>query len=152
MLILRLNRVDMKLKQGFIFISMIFIFSLSCGKGSDHQSIPEVPVDLYLDISSTIYIKLSNVGGYEYLSGGYKGLIVYRVSMEEFVAYDRTCPYHPYDKCALIEMNPSGIILKDTCCGSQFNILDGSVSKGPAEYPLKKYQTIFDGQILQISN
>jgi len=142
----------MVLKLRFFILASFIIFALSCGKGSEHQSIPEVPVDLYLDISSTIYIKLSNVGGYEYMSGGYKGIIVYRLSMEDFVAYDRACPYHPYDECALIEMDHSGVILKDTCCGSEFNLLDGSVSKGPAEYPLKRYQTIFDGQILQISN
>lgn len=138
------------LKIAFV---LIFVFGyIGCGNKNEHQTIPEVPVNLSLDISSTIYINLSHVGGYEYISGGYKGIVVYRLSIDEFVAYDRACPYHPHDDCAMIGLDQSGIILTDTCCGSQFNLLDGTVTKGPAKFPLKKYYTMFDGQILQISN
>ena len=40
----------------------------------------------------------------------------------------------------------------DTCSGSEWLLLDGQVLKGPASYPLKEYQTVFDGTNLTITN
>ena len=43
-------------------------------------------------------------------------------------------------------------ILFCECCDSQFIIIDGSVSEGPANQALKKYNTYFDGAMLYITN
>ena len=139
-----------------IGVGMIVVLLLStawsCNKTQEHPSIPNVAVNIYMDISSTMYIELSTIGGYVYVTGGYKGIVVYRVSPDEFVAYDRGCPYDPDLACARIEMNPSGITLTDSCCGSNFSILDGSIINGPATQPMKRYHTQYDGQILRVWN
>ena len=142
------------LKYSVILTVVVLLLSSTwgCQKKVDHPSIPNVSVNLYLDISSTLYIELSTVGGHVYLTGGYKGIVVYRVSPDEFVAYDRGCPYDPTLACARIEMDPSGITLTDSCCSSNFSVLDGSIIKGPATQPLKRYHTQYDGQVLRIWN
>lgn len=139
-----------------IGISLIVVLLLSsawsCNKKVEHENIPNVAVNLYLDISSTLYIELSTIGGFVYVTGGYKGIVIYRVSPDEFVAYDRACPFDPTLACARIEMDPSGITMTDSCCGSNFSVLDGSIIKGPATQPLKRYHTQYDGQILRVWN
>lgn len=142
------------LKYSFVafIVSVLLYASWGCKDKEDHLNIPNVSVNLQLDLSSTLYIELSTIGGHVYLTGGYKGIVVYRVSPEDFVAYDRACPFDPTEPCARITMDPSGITLTDSCCTSNFSILDGSVISGPATQPMKRYHTQFDGQILTIWN
>ena len=135
-----------------IFIITLLSSTWSCKDKLPHDTIPEVAVNLYLDINSTMYIELNSIGGHIYLTGGYRGILIYRVSVDEFVAYDRACPFDPFADKARITVDPSGITVTDSICGSQFNILDGSVIKGPATIPLKRYYTYFDGNILTVNN
>lgn len=142
------------LKYSFAVLAAAILLSSawSCGKTVEHPSIPNVAVNIQMDISSTMYVELSTIGGWVYITGGYKGIVVYRVSPDEFVAYDRACPFNPTLPCERITMDPSGITMTDSCCSSNFSVLDGSIIRGPATIPLKRYNTQFDGQILRIWN
>lgn len=134
-----------------IFRSIIaFLLLLSCQK--DETYIPDVPVNIQLDLSHTAYNGLNNIGGYIYLTGGYKGIIVYRLSQDEFVAFERACPYHPTTDCGRLEVDSSGLKLFDPVCGSQFIITDGTKISGPAKRPAKTYTTYYDGYYLYIRN
>lgn len=133
---------------------LLFVVALpvsSCKKEA-YANIPNVYVDIYLDISSTLYIELSSVGGYVNITGGYKGITVYRASTDQFMAFERCCPYDADVDAARIEVDASGLTLTDSVCGSTFLILDGSVVSGPATMPLKQYRTDFDGDNLHIYN
>ena len=146
-----MNRLN---KIAIIIISVVLISSTwSCIEKTPHDAIPEVAVNLSLDVNSTMYIELNTIGGYVYLTGGYKGILVYRIAIDEFVAYDRACPFDPFEQTARIIMDPSGITCSDsTSCDSQFGILDGSVIRGPSTLPLKRYYTYYDGNTLTINN
>lgn len=137
-----------------IFLTFILLISTSfqgC-KNDDDNLIPFVAVDFTIDITSTFYTELSAVGGYVYVTGGYKGIVIYRLSMDEFLAYDRCCPFDPKVPCERVEMESSGLTLIDSCCGSRFNILDGSVIEGPATHLLRQYFTYYDGRYLRVYN
>lgn len=135
------------------FIALvIFLLFPHCNKDKQRDPIPNVHVNLQLDISSTLYSDLNIVGGYAYLTGGYKGLIVYRMAHDEFVAYDRACPYDYEKSEARVDVEDNGLTLIDSTCMSRFLLLDGSVVEGPAQRPLKNYQTTFNGDILHIYN
>lgn len=136
----------------FNLIILVSLLSVLSCKDEEHPYIPNVYVNLRLNINSTEYVELNSVGGWVYLTGGYRGLIVYRLSSDEFVVFDRGCPYDTYADCARIEMEESGLICIDKCCGSRFLIIDGSVMKGPATSPLKQYKSSFDGDFLYITN
>lgn len=117
---------------------------------NDKHPVPYVHVDFLIDINSTFYNELTSVGGWVYVTGGYKGIVIYRLSMDQFLAYDRSCTYDPSNPCERVVMEPSGLALVDSCCGSRFLILDGSVISGPAKFGLRAYQTHFDGRFLRV--
>lgn len=137
---------------GFVLMISNGLIFQSCNKKDAYPNIPNVYVNLYLDLTSTQYVELNSVGGYVYLTGGHRGILVYRISVEDFIAFERTCPYDPDKDCARIEVEPSGLTTVDSCCLSRFLILDGSVLRGPSTLPLKQYRTSFDGSILRIYN
>ncbi|MFO8088071.1 MAG: Rieske (2Fe-2S) protein [Bacteroidales bacterium] len=136
----------------FIFLLGLFLFP-HCDKSKQQNLIPNVHVNISLDINSTMYTGLNVVGGYEYITGGYRGIVVYRMAYDEFVAYDRACPYdHHENSDARVDVEDNGLTLIDSVCMSRFLLLDGSVVKGPAERPLKSYRTQLDGDNLLIFN
>ncbi|HEY4800165.1 MAG TPA: hypothetical protein VII99_13880, partial [Bacteroidia bacterium] len=91
------------------------------------------------------------IGGFAYYNGGSKGILIYRKSQNEFMAYDRNCTYKALDG-NVITVDASGITAADAVCGSQFRVTDGAVNHSPAVNPLKRYQTSFDGTTLHIFN
>ena len=135
-----------------ISVAMILMGMIlfSCKKESD--TIPLVEVNLVIYPNDPQYINLQIVSGWEYITGGSRGLLVYRYGQDEFRAYDRHCTYNPLDECGKVEVDSSNIIVTDLCCGSEFSIIDGIVIKEPAVVPLKQYQTTFDGNALRIFN
>jgi nitrite reductase/ring-hydroxylating ferredoxin subunit len=134
-----------------IFFFGLFLLLTGCNDYT-HPTIPTRDVDFYIFLDDSRYQNLLNYGGYVYLTGGVNGLIVYRLNQETFMCYDRACPYDWQEADAWIWMNDDGLTLKCTKCGSIFNILDGTVVTGPAQYPLKYYRTAFDGFRLRIYN
>ena len=38
-------------------------------------------------------------------SGGVKGVIVVRQNASTYLAFERNCPYQPYDACALVSLD-----------------------------------------------
>ncbi|MCF8456249.1 MAG: hypothetical protein K9H62_09995 [Bacteroidales bacterium] len=84
--------------------------------------------------------------------GGANGILIYRISDTDFAAYDRTCTYPVEENCQ-VKVDNSGVFAVDTlCCKSKYLLLDGSVVRGPATYPLKSYRTSFDGTYLRVFN
>ena len=135
----------------FIF-AFTFITSYTHCKKDQQDDIPYTNVDLFIYTDDPSYIALSTIGGWEYVSGGVRGILIYRKSNSEFMAYERNCPYQSNDACATIMVNNTNIIAVDTCCSSEFSMYDGSVLKGPATLPLRSYNTTFDGNVLHIYN
>ncbi len=136
----------------FSFLLSIILAVIPQCKKDVEDEIPYAYVNFYINLNSTQYIELNNIGSYAYLTGGVRGIIIYRRSVEEFKAFERNCPYQPYNTCADIRVDPSGIMAVDSCCGSQFLLLDGSIIKGPATRLLKQYRTNFDGTTLHVYN
>jgi nitrite reductase/ring-hydroxylating ferredoxin subunit len=132
----------------------IFLFCYGCKKEdtTTQPDIPQVAVNIVINPNSTMYLNLNAVGGWEYLTGGYKGILVYRLSTDQFMAFERTCPYDPAVLDARINVDTSGITCYCPVCKSKFIIIDGTPYEGPSKWPLKQYQTNYDGQYLYIFN
>ena len=120
----------------------------SCEKPKEHI-IPDVSVNIYLNLNDAEYSSLLAPGGTMVVEGGLNGIVIYRITESKFGTYERTCPYNPDDNC---EVDINGAIAKCPCCSSRFSLLDGSLIEGPAEWPLKEYSNSFDGVYLFISN
>ncbi|HEY6160595.1 MAG TPA: hypothetical protein VI112_05210 [Bacteroidia bacterium] len=141
------------MKKGFYTVLFLTGIAglMSCHKESD--PIPNVPVNIYVNTSDPNFVNLNAVGGWVYITGGNRGIIVYRKSQTEFMAIERTCAYKPSESNARVEVDTStNIFLQDPSCGSKFLITDGSLQNGPATGPLRHYNTAFDGVTIHIYN
>jgi Rieske Fe-S protein len=124
----------------------------SCQKGKTGP-VPNVLVDIRMYASDPTFVPLNAVGGWTYASGGNRGILIYRKTQSDFMAFDRTCTYLPADVSETVSVDANNsLIATDAHCGSKFQITDGTVNKGPATLPLKAYQTSFDGNLLHIYN
>ncbi len=131
---------------------IICAVSLSdCKKGSDEHQVPAIAVNLNISTNLAQYNDLNFIGGWIYLDGGYNGILVYRATNEDFKAYDRQAPYQVINDCQ-IRVDSSDVVVEDTCSGSLWLLQDGQILNGPAAFPLKEYQTYFDGIMLSITN
>jgi hypothetical protein len=126
--------------------------AMSCRKENPPPRIPEVYVNFFLDPNSTEYLPLNASGGWVYVTGGYRGILIYRLTQTEFLAYERTCPYDPDTPTARIEMEPSFTTMLCPACKSRYIILDGTPFEGPSVYLLKQYHTQYDGVLLYVYN
>ncbi len=124
---------------------------MGCSDSPVGPRLPEVPVNLQLNVGSLQYPELRQDGGFVYLNGGYKGILLVRQHANLYTAFERACPYDPTAACAQVQVDPSNLFLIDICCGSQFSF-KGDVMAGPAVYDLKQYRTSLAGAILYITN
>lgn len=132
-----------------LFITLIII--AGCKKDGTNN-VPETSVDIYMYTNNPSFVNVSVVGGWVYISGGIRGILLYRKSNSEFMAYDRNCTYQSSNPCATVYVDNTNIQATDTCCHSRFSIYDGTVYQGPASLPLKSYRTTFDGNVLHVYN
>lgn len=139
----------------FIYIVLgLILLHIGCKKGEDEVE-PPTYINITINPNSTEYQELNTVGGWTYLPATTpsRGIIVYRLSQDNFMAYDRMPPYEP-DQCCnngvctyLIVDMP---FVEDTCTSSIYQILDGAPFSGPSSTPLIRYTTYYDGISLQI--
>ena len=131
-------------------LMLLTIVILGCDNDYDF---PNVNVYITIPITMPQYNNIyDNVWGYEYLDGGLGGVIVVQ-GLDGFLAYDRACTFEASSECIVSGQNTNDPILScKNCCESKFIITDGSVTEGPANQALKKYNTVFDGEILYITN
>lgn len=129
----------------YIYFSQLFVVFLFLSCKEEQYPIPNVPVNQNINLDLPAYSQLNAPGGYVYVTGGSRGIIVYR-NFDEFVALDRHSTYESHKECAIVEVNPDNIFeLIDTCSGSTYSIISGVVMSGPAQYGLRRYNTYWDG-------
>ncbi|MBS1557282.1 MAG: hypothetical protein JST69_01040 [Bacteroidetes bacterium] len=108
---------------------------------------PEINVNL----TYPQFQRLKTDGGFVYLEGGLKGIILYRAGENLFNAYDRACPHHPASGC-VVQVDGSTLFMVDRCCNSSFSFPDGQPTGGPAQRPLIQYRIELTGNTLKISD
>lgn len=143
------------LNRSLLTLSAIVVLLLfACKKSNEVDPIPTVPVNLTVPLRLPEYSALNSIGNYVYVNGGYKGIIIYRRTLDQFVAFERACPHHPTTNGAVVRVDSSGVMAVDQTCGSKFNLFDGSVVNGPAARPLRPYNVDYnqDNETLYIYN
>ena len=151
----------------FILLLLISVFSVSCHKDSFNPNIPNVSIHISLNPNSTEFLELNPVGGWVYLDEkpsiyippGSRGIIVWRMDVNTFKAYERQPPNDPfkccsenYSHCGKLVVGDNYPFVKDTCTGTMYQLLDGSIFEGEGKYPLIQYAAEYDGYTLYIHN
>ena len=144
-----------------------------CGKYPVNPYYPNAIINFTIYPNSLHEFELNTVSGYKYYTSDpmstSRGIIIYRKSLDEFVAYDRLPPNHPYDCCdeegnctRLVVEN--GVYVVDHCNNAYYNILNGDIiideehgmkptfSIDTTIFPLIQYHTVFDGTALHVYN
>jgi hypothetical protein len=132
-------------------LSLFTLLLLACQTGLNQSPIPNVPVDIEINLNDLDNAPLQLIGGYIYLDGGVRGIILRRETQTIYRAFDRNCTFQPSDACAIVEVHSSGFYIEDTCCQSVFD-LSGFPTGGPATFPLKEYQISIADDRLFITN
>ena len=146
-----------------ILITVLTAVSLTSCKKSKNDVIPDVYVDFYLNLSDPEFFDLNAIGNAKIITSatnnwgsdaagyGSNGIIVYRSTMDEFDAYDRTCPYDFAVNGKSIKVNIDGIFAVCPECGTTYALPSfGTPYSGVGRYPLKNYKTTFNGQIVHV--
>ena len=138
-----------------LFFFLIFLV-FSCDK--QQENISDVPVNFSIYLDDPLYRDLRTIGNAINVIGGHAGIIIYRLSEDEFLAYDRICPYENNTKCRINASN-NNLFYTCSCCKTPYLIIDGTgQSRNDTTYSgtglfLKQYRTFFDGvNKIRISN
>jgi hypothetical protein len=155
---------DSKIRFLSLTLALTIILS-SCNKKND--VIPDVTIDFRISINDPEFTELSAFGGIAlvnsktnnlgiYAAGyGGNGIIIF-AGVDEFYAYDRTCPYDYAVNGLSIKVNIDPInSLNAICpqCNTNYALAAGGTpTKGVGRYPLKNYRTSFDGTYIRVWN
>lgn len=135
----------------------------SCSKNPINPNITPATVRIDMDPNSTFYQQLNTVGGWVYVQNGdngvylsstSRGVIIYRLGVDTFKAYDRIPPNDP-DQCGsttVLVVGSNFPFAKDPCTGNLYQLLDGTLFKGTGKYPMVQYHAEYDGTMLHIYN
>lgn len=132
---------------------LLLLLGTACRNDSS-EFVPDVLVDLTLNLNNPSYQAINVVGGIMFLpQQGYKGISIFRRDVGEFKAVDMTCSYRPLEECHRVSLDSATFQLKCGCCDSRFSF-EGQILNGPASLPLKEYRTSYSPSTntLQITN
>ncbi|MFW5706282.1 MAG: hypothetical protein ACOC12_00045 [Bacteroidota bacterium] len=135
--------------QKGMYIMVLVMALVGCTSDEKHP-VPVVPVEFRINTEFQ-FIELNSIGGWVYVTGGFGGIVIYRFSVDEFMAFDRACPVHPYNEEARVRVEDPPIAYCPVC-DSQFLLIDGTPFSGPAKYPLLQYHAIYREPYLSVSN
>ena len=141
--------MPLKILHLLVLCSSLLLLLASCNPETRCDT-PMGDASCQLDLIQ--YPNLTGGNGYEYIVGGYQGVVVIRTSLEQYVAYERTCP-HDHGRLS-VSGDYGTAVLECPECHSCFNAFaDGMPIDGSqTSCPLYQYSTHYASGILYISN
>ena len=142
-----------------VHCSLPIVVSCSSDSNNVQPAVPYGVVNLSINLTNQQYTALRfDKGAVTFPANGpagpagVKGVIVVRENASTYRAFERNCPYRPYDACSLVSLDRSSrLFLRDTCCNSQFDF-QGQVTGGPSARPLVQYSSSLQGSTLTVQN
>ena len=163
-----------------LILLFLLPFLQGCKEYPENPNRPVLPYPItiyphstqYYDPSTQQYHDLNFISEWVYITSEIestsRGIIVYRQSANEFLAYDRLPPNEP-DACTDSHGNTTRLVVDfpfvvDRCNNAYYNILNGQIivatpdkipsfpTDGTVVYPLIQYHTTYDGTKLTITN
>lgn len=136
---------------------MIAAVTLSCSKNDDKQErnpfLTDPAVSLNLNLNLPEYNPLKFPGNYIITSQGIKGIVVYCVSENQYLAFELTDPNHVPSSCSQMEL--TGVIASCTCANddNEYFITSGQHTTEPdTKYPMQQYNAQLNGNTVIVSN
>ena len=172
--LLEKNRFFATMKRPILHLLLIAFLPLlqGCQKYPENPNRPTTPFRFTIYPNTFQYQEINYTSGWIYLTSEVestsRGIIVYRQSENEFLAYDRLPPNEP-DACTDNQGNTTRLVVDfpfvvDRCNNAYYNILNGQIIVAEPDmvplfptdagtiYPLIQYYTQYDGNKLVIHN
>ena len=124
---------------------ILIIFLTRCNKNEQQQYqglIPNVSVSFFINPYTEGLLVPGDFKAFPY--EGYRGVFVYCIDPNNYMAYEMACPYDFDKETAVVEFDPASFQLVDSTCNSRFQIVDGMPVSGPCSVPLKQYVAEYD--------
>ena len=159
-------------KLHLLILIALLPFLHGCRQSPQNPNRPILPYPISIYPNTMQYQALNTVSGWIYITSDVestsRGIIVYRMSDTEFLAFDRMPPNEP-DACTDSHGNTTRLVVDfpfvvDQCNNAYYNILNGQIiirvpdmipnfpTDGTVVYPLIQYHTNYDGSKLTITN
>ncbi|NLP57422.1 hypothetical protein [Lutibacter sp. B1] len=135
-----------------IILLLVAISFLSCEKNDTNDSLPDVNVDITVNLNLPQYIDLQTPSGWAYTSGGVKGIVIYNMGTGNppYKAFDRACPNNDCNSPMTFD---GSLKLKCPCDNSEYSIIDGSPqTKGNKHFAREYRVNVLNSSALNITN
>jgi Rieske Fe-S protein len=138
---------------------VVFIVALLSFLGCVENNLPEncirpTSFSTTKSLENPEFNQARTINGTAEILGGFKGILVINVGLEEFLAYDKICPNN--DCNSPMVFNTTSIpVLECLCDGSKYGISKGigGASQTPGfECPAIEYNVVKFGSSIRISN
>ncbi|WBL22680.1 Rieske (2Fe-2S) protein [Zunongwangia sp. HRR-M8] len=143
--------------KGFLFFNLLLVLLTGCSSSDDNlnnnPNLVNINFGFNINLDLPQYNQLNFPGNQIaiYNEGiGIKGVVIYNINNDLFLAYELSDPNHAPNDCSAMEMN--GIEATCSCEGNVYNIISGEQVKGNGEYAMKPYRVEKRGNTITISN
>ena len=155
--------MTLKSKISFFLFTGLILFSISCSR-EENDVIPYTYVNFTLNLYDPLFTNLNpqfgsiiinaNTNNWAY-SGGFNdnGIIIFH-GVDQFYAYDRTCPHDFTIDGSSIKVDIVDLVYAECpVCHTKYGLtIGGTPAEGPGKYPLKNYRVVNYGNSLNITN
>lgn len=137
-----MNKLSLKL---LIILAIIAFTGIYCKNKTDcYEDLPNIYTDTLINIYSQQFNNLEIIGGWGYITSGYKGIFIYHATQNEFVAWERCCTCNPNNSKAKVYYD-GGFLLHDSLCGSEFLVTNGYPTQSSSvPCPLLEFGVSYD--------
>ena len=135
-----------------LFLLFYLTLFFSCEKNEINDILPNVPVDVTINLDLPQYINLQTPTGWAYTNGGIQGIIVQNTGIGNppFKAFDRACPN---GDCTTAMTFVGSLKLTCSCDHSEYSIIDGSPQTPGNIHFAREYKvTVLNSTLLNITN
>jgi hypothetical protein len=146
--------IAMKLRKAYLLSFLLVIFACTSDDGRTNNPFL-VDIGFQIDLNTN----LPQFGNLNFdlnfvtvPDTGLRGIIVYRISSTQYVAYELSDPNHSPNSCS--RMSISGIEATCPCPDDQnkYNVITGQPIQGDGRYGLKAYRAERIGEVVRVTN
>src|SRR5690554_2317654 len=141
------------MKKYFLWLISCLFLTIACEKDEwYHQNpyLPDYAVNLTLNTNLPLYNKLQYPGNVVYVAGyGINGLLVINTGTG-IRAFEATCANHGVSSCSKLILD--GVEAKCGCSDELIYNLYLGLATTEAQYPLKEYRVVQEGNSITIYN
>ena len=136
----------------YLLLVILSIILFGCKDNTEENPVQPAYINFSLNLNDPEFQDLKIPGNSIFVRSAGTSIVIYRSTVDEFVAYDRICTYEAKENI-LVVADSSAIMVKCTKCGSKYILIDGSPQDGPARHTLRPYNVTYDGgDYIHISN